>query len=318
MIKNLLGLLLAVTLSAQATEPLPVRLVIGYVAGSNSDKIARVLQRELTTRLNRTVTIDYRPGAGGDVAVAHVANNTQAETVLLLTNINVPWWNITKNPNYNWQNLVPVAYLGYTPMVLVCNPSFPYRDFSDWKSIAKDRAIIFGSSGIGAGTHLGGEVLMYTTGKTMLHVPYKGSGQMMPDLLAGRVETAYSFPQETQELVKKGQLIPLVVAADRRVPAFPNIPTLNELGLKDSWLKVWQILVANPGSDPEVIKQIQQALQKLYLNSEQRMAFAQSTDLELDPNHVVLRQNFLAEQIQSYQILSKKIPTFANQFSLLN
>lgn len=311
--KFFLMLLLTATVSVQAVELPPVKLLIGYVAGSNSDKIARVLQRELTARLNRNVVVEYRPGAGGDVAVGYVANNTQAETTLLITNINVPWWNINKNPNYNYKDLVPVAYLGYSPMVLVCHPSFPYRSFSDWKSIPEDRAITFGSSGIGAGTHLGGEVLMYTTRKTMLHVPYKGSGQMMPDLLAGRVETAYSFVLETQELIKKGQLIPLVVAADRRVSAFPDVPTLNEIGLKDSWLKVWQILVANPGADPEVVRQVQQAMQKLYQDPEQRTIFSQATDLQLDPDHVILNKNFLAEQVKHYQNLSKKISTFNSQ-----
>jgi tripartite-type tricarboxylate transporter receptor subunit TctC len=313
MFKKWMVIMALVTASVQAAELPPIKLMIGYVAGSNSDKIARVLQRELTTRLNRTVVVEYRPGAGGDVAVGSVANNTQAETVLLLTNINVPWWNINRNPNYNYQDLVPVAYLGYSPMVLVCHPSFPYRSFSDWKSIPRDRPISFGSSGIGAGTHLGGEVLMHTTNKTMLHVPYKGSGQMMPDLLAGRVETAYSFVLETQELVRKGQLIPLVVAADHRVSAYPDVPTLNELGLRDSWLKVWQILVANPGADPEVIRQVQQVLQKLYQDPEQRTAFSQATDLQLDPDRVILTKSFLTEQVKLYQNLSKKISTFNGQ-----
>jgi tripartite-type tricarboxylate transporter receptor subunit TctC len=311
--KFLLMLLMIMSVSAHTAEPPPVRLLIGYVAGSNSDKIARVLQRELIARLNRNVIVEYKPGAGGDVAVGYVANNTQAETTLLLTNINVPWWNINKNPNYNYKDLVPVAYLGYTPMVLVCHPSFPYHSFGEWKSIPENRPITFGSSGIGAGTHLGGEVLMYTTRKNMLHVPYKGSGQMMPDLLAGRVETAYSFVLETQELVRKGQLIPLVVAADRRVSAYPDVPTLNELGLKDSWLKVWQILVANPGADPEVVAQVQQALQKLYQDPDQRAAFAQATDLQLDPDRVILSRSFLTEQIKHYQNLSKKISTFNGQ-----
>ena len=88
---------------------------------------------------------------------------------------------------------------------------------------------------------------------------------------------------------------------------------MNELGLKDSWLKVWQVLVANPGADPEVVRQVQQAMQKLYQDHEQRTAFSQATDLQLDPDHVILNRSFLTEQVKYYQNLSKKISTFSGQ-----
>lgn len=304
----LLGLLLSVGVMAKDLPP--ITIYVGYVAGSNSDKIARTLQRELQKDIANPIIVDYKPGAGGNVAVGYIANNKKNETNILLTNINLPWWNITPSTHYDYRDLVPVAYLGITPMIFVSNTDLAIRTKADWDKLDPNTAITFGSSGIGSGTHLGGEILFYASGKTMLHVPYRGSAMLLPDLVTGRIQTAYHFRQELQDSIATGTLIPFAVASHHRIKTLPNVPTLDELSMENHWIPVWQILVASPGSDPNIIAQIQQSLTRLYNDPVRREIFSEATDLQIDAKRVILKRTFIQEQINIYREYARRIPTF--------
>lgn len=306
----LVTLCLMLSLSATAKELESITLYIGYVAGSNSDKIARALQKELQKDIPNPIRVEYKPGAGGDVAVGFIANNKKNETNILLTNINLPWWNINKNPAYDYNDLIPVAYLGITPMIFVSSPNLAIKTKADWDRLDPAAPVSFGSSGIGAGTHLGGEVLFYASGKKMLHVPYKGSAVLLPDLIEGRIKTAYHFRLELQDLIATGKVVPFAVASTQRIKSLPDVPTLDELGMKNHWIPVWQILVASPGSDPELIRAVQNSLQKLYNDPARRDSFSDVSDLQLDPKNVILKRSFVQDQVNLYKDYARKIPTF--------
>jgi len=310
--KFIVGALLGLTALATVAKELPViTLYVGYAAGSNSDKIARALQVELQKDIPNRIIIDYKPGAGGDIAVGTVARNQSKENNLLLTNINLPWWNINPNPNYNYRDLVPVAYLGTTPMIFVSHKSMPIRNRADWDRLDPTVPVTFGSSGIGAGTHLDGEVLFYRSNKKMLHIPYRGSAMLMPELLTGQIKTAYSFRLEIQDFIRDGTVIPFAVAGHERIKSLPDVPTLNEIGMSDAWLPVWQIIVASPGTDPEIVKLFQRALVKMYNDPARRERFGEISDLQVDPKNVILKREFIQQQIDIYKDYARKIPSFA-------
>lgn len=309
--KFLISLCILLSFSVLSKDLQPITIYIGYVAGSNSDKIVRTLQQELQKEIPNPIRVDYKPGAGGDIAVGFVANNNKKETTMLVTNLNLAWWNITKNSNYDYRKLVPVAYLGTTPQIFVSTPSLGLRTKDDWDKLDSINPITFGSSGFGSSTHLDGEVLFYKSNKHMLHIPYKGSTELLPDLLAGRIKTAYHFRLSVQDFIKEGKLIPFAVASHQRLKSLPNIPTLNEIGLKDSWIPVWQILVANPGADRNLVKQVQNALIKIYNNPVRYDKFSEMSDLQLDPKTVILKPTFIQEQIDIFKDYAKKIPTFS-------
>jgi tripartite-type tricarboxylate transporter receptor subunit TctC len=314
MIKKLLvSACVLLSFSVLATTLPPITIYIGYTPGSNSDKILRAVQVELQKEIQNPIRVDYKPGAGGDVAVGFIANNTKKETTLLITNINLPWWNITKNTHYDYRTLLPVAYLGTTPQILVSPPSTGLRTKSDWDKLDSTIPVSYGSSGYGSSTHLDGEILFYKSNKKMLHIPYKGGSELLPDLLSGRIKTAYSFRLSVEGFINEGKLIPFAVAASRRLKSLPNIPTLDELGMTDSWIPVWQILVANPGADPELVKQVQNALIKIYNDPKRRDNFSEISDLQLEPNNIILKPSFIQEQVDIYKDYAKKIPTFSQK-----
>lgn len=310
--KYVIALLLALISGIVFAKEFPViNLYIGYSAGSNTDKIARALQKELQKELPNQIVVNYKPGAGGDIAVGTIANNNNKENNLLITNINLPWWNINTNPNYNYRDLVPVAYLGTTPLVFVTHKSMPIKTRADWNRLDPDTPVMVGSSGIGSGTHLDSEVLFYKGNKKMTHVPYRGSAMLLPELLSGQVKAAYSFRLEIQEHIKNGTVIPFAIASTERIKQLPDVPTLNELGLGDAWIPCWQIVVASPGTDPATIKAFQQALVKLYKDPVGRAEFVDSSDLHVDPKNVILKKEFIQQQIDIYRDYAKKIPTFS-------
>jgi tripartite-type tricarboxylate transporter receptor subunit TctC len=312
--KFFISTLLALATNFAFAKEFPmINLYVGYSAGSNTDKIARALQKELQKELPNEIVVNYKPGAGGDIAVGAIARDHSKENNLLITNINLPWWNINPNPNYNYKDLVPVAYLGTTPMIFVTHKSMPIRTRADWDRLDPAVPVMFGSSGIGAGTHLDGEVLFYKGNKKMIHVPYRGSAMLMPELLSGQIKAAYSFRLEIQEHIKNGTVVPFAVAGNERIKQLPDVPTLNEIGMGDAWLPVWQIVVASPGTDPAVVKAFQQALIKLYKDPVKREAFVEISDLQVDPKNVILKKEFIQQQVDIYKDYAKKIPTFGNQ-----
>jgi tripartite-type tricarboxylate transporter receptor subunit TctC len=306
----LLSVLFAVSTLVHAGDSKEViRIVIGFSAGGGSDRIARGIQEIIAKETGKTVIVEYRPGAGGDIALREVVTNNNQETVLLLKGTsNIVIRSLKNISGIDYSVLQPVAYVGYVPLVLVASPLYQHTTID---SLIKSNAAEisnFGSAGIGSGSHISGEIFFNRIDRKMLHVPYRGTSMMMPDLLAGRVDLAFGFPAEIIPHVKDNRVVPLAVAGASRLPQIPEVPTLDEKKLNDGYGKIMYVFFANPGADPAVVKELQQVLNHSLQTKETAKRLQESADLEVEPKKVLGVNKILDSEFKQYRELTQRVP----------
>lgn len=238
----------------------PITLVIPYAPGGPADSMGRALQQTLGTELNRTVVVETKPGASGEIGTAYVAKKLD-KTFLVLASTSLATNNIGKNVAYDLeQDLIPVAYLGHIPLVLVINQQLPFQNLTD--VIKSQKNLKYGSSGNNTSSHLNGEQFQQLTQHPTTHIPYKGMGQALPDLINGNLDMAFMSWTMIFQFVESQRLRPMAVIAENRLPQLPTIPTFGELGYPQFGFKTFFLLLANRGADPADIENIQRALSK--------------------------------------------------------
>ena len=255
--------------SAQAAYPdKAVTLVVGYPPGGQTDFAGRMLTAGLQTALGQGVVIDNKAGAGGNIGTDYVMKAAPDGYKLLVGN-----GNITINP-HTYRNTAMADPLKLTPIGLLLESSLilavpatlqvkNLNEFTAWvKAQDKERGgIDYGSGGSGSLTHTTMELFRERIGKPkMNHIPYKGSGPAMIDLIAGRVSAMFDAASVVAPFIKSGQLKPLLVTGAKRVPAFPDVATATELGLKDFKVTAFVGLYGPPGLNPETVKKLNAAL----------------------------------------------------------
>lgn len=233
-----LGLsLLAMTVPATA-QPLyptkPVRLMVGFAAGSASDAIGRVVADQLARRLGHPVVVENRPGAGGNLAAEMVAN-APADGYTLLLATGAVTTNAALNPDGKLnvlRDLAPVALVARTNMVLIVNEKVPARTMAEFVSYAKANPgiINYGSSGLGGASHLNAELISMETGIRMTHVPYRGNSQAGVALQGGEIQLLTDTTLLAKQGVSTGRVRALAVAGERRSALLPDVPTFTETG----------------------------------------------------------------------------------------
>jgi tripartite-type tricarboxylate transporter receptor subunit TctC len=255
-------ILLAAGLAAQARgyPDKPVRLVVPYAAGGSTDVIARALGQKLSEIWGQPVVIDNRPGASTIIATEIVAKSAPDGYTLLVTTTSftiVP--SLTRALPYDAQkDFEPITLINTTPLVLVVNPGVPANSVKELIALAKARpgALNFGSAGSGGSNHLAGELFNAMAGVKMVHVPYKGNAPALNDLVGGHVDVVFNGLTSAIPLIKAGKLRPLAVTSPTRAGALPEIPTLDETGLKGFQAVAWNGLSAPARTPKEVIDRI--------------------------------------------------------------
>ena len=235
----------------------PIRIVVVFPPGGASDIIARVLAEALTPRLGQRVVVDNRPGAGGTLAAAHVAQQPADGYTLMLSN-NAP---ITTSPPLYPQagydpvrSFTHVSYLGITPLVVLTNLSVPARNMAElltWMR-AQPQPPAFGSSGTGSVGHVVGTLFSQQTGIALNHIPYRGSTPMQADLLGGSILLAFDPLPDNSENIKAGRVRAHAVTARARQPSLPEIPTTAEVDLPNLVVGNWLGLSAPAGLPPAI------------------------------------------------------------------
>jgi tripartite-type tricarboxylate transporter receptor subunit TctC len=271
----------------------PIKIVVPFAPGSATDGAAKAIQQTVGKELDRPFVLDHKPGAGGQIGTAIVANNKGKDTVLLVHSAGLGINNATPHSQYNLErDLIPVAYLGYIPLVLVSNPKL--------KAIPDNRPVYYGSAGVGSGTHLNGEAFGRLTKKDFVHVPYKGSSAVLPDLLSGQLDISFEFWPTVIQHVEAGKLNAIAVLSRQRLPQMPNVPTFRELGYKDFGFDTWIVVMANSTANPDDIRAIQQALIKVLQDPTQSQAF-RNAGLVTDVKQVLQTQQIITQEIARYQ-----------------
>ena len=239
----------------------PSRIVVVFPPGGASDIVARVLAEALTPRLGQRVVVDNRPGAGGTLAAAHVAQQPADGYTLMLSN-NAPI--TTSPPLYPQAGYDPVAsfthisYLGITPLVILSNNSVPAQDLAGlmaWLR-AQPQPVAFGSSGSGSVGHVVGSLFSQQTGIPLNHVPYRGSTPMQADLLGGSILLAFDPLPDNSENIRAGRVRAYAVTSRVRQPAIPTVPTTPELGLPNLLAGNWLGLSGPAGLPAEIVAKL--------------------------------------------------------------
>ena len=257
---------------AQSNYPnRPIRLVIPFTPGGVTDTSGRFIAEQLSLKLGQQVIADNRPGASGNIGTQMVATAEPDGYTLLLgfdgtLTINPSLFD--KVPFDSVKDFAPIGKIGDAILILVANIDFPGKTLADVIAISKkdSNGLSYGTSGAGGTPHIAGELLKQKTGANLLHIPYKGGGQALTDLLGGNIPLVYTAVAGANQYVKSGRVKAIAVSSAKRSPSLPDVPTFIEGGVKDFEINSWVGLLAPAKTPKPVIAKLNQALNEI-LNS---------------------------------------------------
>jgi tripartite-type tricarboxylate transporter receptor subunit TctC len=252
------GALMQVPVHAQDYPNKNISIVVPFPPGGTTDLVARALAEALTKSLGQAVIVENKPGAGTTLGADYVAKAKPDGYTLLMGAVHhtiAP--SVYKKLPYDFQkDLVPITTVAMVPNVLAVNPAItPVKNVAELIALAKSSAktpLTYGSNGNGTAQHLIGTLFQLQTGTTLQHVPYKGSAPLTTDLLAGQVNMSFDSITAEFPFIKNGKLLALAVTAHKRTPFLPNVPTLEESGLKGFDIETWYGMLA-PAATPQPI-----------------------------------------------------------------
>jgi tripartite-type tricarboxylate transporter receptor subunit TctC len=268
---TILGALFAAAALAQTYPAKPVTWVVPFPPGGGTDISARTVAARLSENWKQSVVIENRAGAGGIIGADAAAKARPDGYTLLIVNVGITSINPDLYPQlpYNPDTaFTPISLLCELPFVLMASPSFPPGSVKELVAYAKANPgkVTFASSGQGGSPHLTAEIFQIATGTRLTHVPYKGGGPAMTDLMAGHVDLLFASVLEGSGHIKAGKLKGLAVTHAQRSPALPDVPTLAEAGVKNAESGSWIALLAPRGTPQPVLdkvaRDIRQALEQ--------------------------------------------------------
>ncbi len=244
----------------------PVRLVIGFPAGSATDIASRILAHKMSEFLGQQVVVDNRPGASTSIAAVVVAKSpADGYTLFMAGNSNAVTPSLSKNVPFDFfRDFSPVALAVSIPNILVVNSGLGVTDVPQLVDLVKKNPgkVFFASSGNGTMSHLAGELFGFTIGSRMTHVPYKGSSQAVTDLLSGTVPVMFAPASTVLPYVKDGKLRALASTGVERSRIAPDLPTIAEKGLPDYDTRIWFGVVAPAGTPEAVVRKLADAINR--------------------------------------------------------
>lgn len=259
---SLLAAPLLAPLDAMAQAPgQTTRIVVPFPPGGSTDVLARRIGEKLSAAWGKTVIVDNRPGAGGTVGADYVAKAAPDGTTLLLgvTGSNAIAQSLyTKLPYDVIKDFAPVSLVVSSPLVITINPSVKARTLAEFVALAKAKpgAISYGSAGNGTSMHLTGEMFKQATHTSMVHIPYRGSGGMLTDLMGGQIDATFGDLLVVLPQLEAGKLIPLAVTSKQRHPLLPKVPTVAESGYPGFEALSWQGVFAPARTPPAMVEKI--------------------------------------------------------------
>ena len=248
---------MAANAAAQQYPAGPMRIVVPFAAGGGTDILARLIAQKLNESWGQPVVVENRPGASGTVGTAFVAKSPADGHTLLIVPAGYAGnpGLYKKLPYDHTRDLAPVSWLASGPLTLVVHPSLPVKSVKELIAFARARPgeINFGSSGAGTLPHLSAELFNSMSGIKMVHIPYKGAGAAVTDVMAGRVPLYFMNILQSVSLIKAGKLRALGVTTPQRTPIAPDIPSIAEAGLKGYDMTNWYGLLAPAATPREAV-----------------------------------------------------------------
>jgi len=257
--------LLPAAAMAQAFPDKPIRLVIPFAAGGGTSVIGRLFATPMGVELGTSFVIDNRPGAGGNLAAEHVARSAPDGYTIFYGTLGIMAINpalYRSVPFHPVRDFAPISRITTGPNVLIVHPDVPANNLQEFIALARSRpgALNYGSGGAGTTTHLSGEMLRAMTGIDITHVPYRGDGPAIVDLLAGRVQFMFGNLSGVTQLIQNRQVRPLAITSRERWATAPNIPTFHEQGVTGYEISGWAGLLAPAGTPGPIIDRLHGAV----------------------------------------------------------
>jgi tripartite-type tricarboxylate transporter receptor subunit TctC len=265
--------LLATAAFAQTYPAKPIRFVVPFAPGGTSEIVARSVAQELTTQLGQSVYVENKAGGAGTIAMGDVKNSPADGYTIVLGHVGTLAVNpyAMKNHPYDVnKDFIPVALLARVPNVFVVNAdAVKAKDLKEFIALAKAKpgALNYGSAGNGSSGHLAFEYLKMATGADIQHVPYKGTGPMLQDLLGGRIESSNAGAPALLPHIKSGKLRAIAVGSDHRIPALPDVGTVAEAGYKGFETSQWYGVMVKAGTPPEIVKKLNAEINRALASS---------------------------------------------------
>ena len=246
----------------------PVRIVVPFAAGGSTDVVARLMADKLSVEFKQPFLIDNRAGASGNIGAQVVAKAPADGYTLLMGTTGVLAINghLYKNMNYDVvKDFAPVSYTSLITNILVVPVDLPVRNVAELVALAKSKpgGLSFASSGSGSSTHLSGELFKAMAGVYILHIPYRGSPQALNDVVAGQVNMLFDNAPSSMGFIQQGKLRALAVTSSKRLPNLPDVPTLDEAGVKGYESLSWSGIVAPAATPKPVIAKLNEAIDRI-------------------------------------------------------
>ena len=268
-----LSLLVAGLISPAAAADFPTRpitLLAPFAAGGTVDIVARIVGLRLGQELGQSVIVENRGGAGGTIGTSMLARAAPDGHTLMITHQGLAF-NATlhdKLPYDTVKDIMPLANIGTTPNVLVVSNALPVKTVDEFLSYAKTNPVNYGSGGNGSAGHLPMEVLQSMTGAKLQHVPYKGSGPALNDLMSGQIQAMLLTIPAVMPHIQGNRVKAIATSGQKRTPALPTLPTMDEAGVKGFDYSPWYGFFAPAGTPPDVVQKLHTAINKVLTDPE--------------------------------------------------
>jgi tripartite-type tricarboxylate transporter receptor subunit TctC len=306
---------IAAPLLAQTFPERTLRLIVPLAPGGGNDAAARVIAGELAKRLGQQVVVDNRPG-GGSVIASQIVLNAPADghtLYLVSTAFSLAQILQTKLPFDSFRDFAPLSRVGISPGALIVHPSLPVHKVKDLIAMAKARPgeITFGSSGLGGGSHLGGELFNLLANVKLTHVPYKGSAMATTSVLSGETQVAFNNPTSSLPHIKVGRLRLIAVTTPKRWPLLPQTPTIAESGVPGYEHLIWNGLSVRAGTPQPILDRLHSELMEVLKTPTVAELLAKDGALPL-PETPQAFARFLADEHRKWGPVVKKAGIAAN------
>ena len=269
----------AVVRAADSFPSKPIRIIVPAAQGGTTDIAARLLGDKMGIALGQNIVVENRAGAAGIIGVQVFLAAVPDGYTLLMGNIgpNAINYALYKNLSYKPEDMIPITTVISNPNVLVVNPGVPAKTLGELVALAKANPgkLSFASSGRGQSVHMSGELFRFKAGIDIVHVPYKGTGPALIDVLAGQVSMIFSSLPSTMGYIRSGRLRALAVTGRQRTPELPDVPTVEEAGLPDFQVTGWFGLFASAKTPRPVIDKIYRVAKNVLATPEIKARFAE-------------------------------------------
>jgi len=303
----------ALPAAADSWPSKPVKIIVPFGPGGFTDVVARILQKELAPALGQPIIIENRPGAGSTIGTDAVAKAApDGYTLVMVSTTHVISPHLYKKMTYDpIRDFAPVMKLVEGPYVMVVHPSLGVSTVQEFVALAKKRPneIFFASSGNGSAQHLVGALFMQMAGVKLTHVPYKGSNAAMQDLLGGQVKL--SFVGMPNALPNLGKLKALAVTTTKRSPDLPDVPTMDEAGVKGYEATIWLGMLAPKGTPREIVDKLNADIRKVLADPEARKLMRKA-GVEVAPSSPEAFQALMEQELDRWGKVVKETGATVN------